>query len=37
MTQIHKLTYKPKVMTKQKNINLEGSLYEAIIEGKIYD
>ena len=37
MTPIHKLTYKPKVMTKQKNINLEGSLYEAIIEGKIYD
>ena len=37
MTPIHKLTYKPKVMTKQKNVNLEGSLYEAIIEGKIYD
>ena len=37
MTPIHKLTYKSKVMTKQKNINLEGSLYEAIIEGKIYD
>ena len=37
MTPIHKLTYKSKVMIKQKNINLEGSLYEAIIEGKIYD
>lgn len=37
MTPIHKLTYKPKVMTKQKNINLGGSLYEAIVEGKIYD
>ena len=37
MTPIHKLTYKPKVMTKQKNINLEGSLYEALIEGNIYD
>lgn len=37
MTPIHKLTYKPKVMTKQKNVNLEGTLYEAIIEGKIYD
>lgn len=37
MTPIHKLTYKSKVMTKQKNINLEGSLYEAIIEVKIYD
>ena len=37
MTPIHKLTYKPKVMTKEKNVNLEGTLYEAIIEGKIYD
>ena len=36
-TPIHKLTYKPKVMTKEKNVNLKGTLYEAIIEGKIYD
>lgn len=36
-TSIHKLTYKPKVMTKEKNVSLQNTLYEAIIEGKIYD
>jgi mannosyltransferase OCH1-like enzyme len=34
---IHKLTYKNKVMTKNKNFETKDTLLEAIIEGKIYD
>jgi len=37
MTSIHKLTYKQKVMTKKKNIELDGTFYDAIIKGKIYE
>lgn len=37
ITSIHKLTYKQKVMTKKKDINLEETFYEAIIKGKIYE
>jgi len=37
ITSIHKLTYKQKVMTKKKDVELEGTFYEAIIKGKIYE
>ena len=32
MTSVHKLTHKQSVLTKEKNINLEGTLYEHILE-----
>ena len=37
MSFIHKLTYKNKVMTKNKNFEIKDTLLEVIIEGKIYD
>ena len=36
-TPIHKLSYKPKVMGMKKNTEIENTLYQAIIEGRIYE
>ena len=32
MTSVHKLTHKQSVLTKEKKINLKGTLYEHILE-----